>query len=84
MNIYYYLSVILLSAFLVSGSSNYSDKSFCEDLNLDLGGFQNSKSEEPKSSIYCCKICKKGKACGDTCINKSYTCTKPKGCACNG
>ncbi|WP_417350154.1 hypothetical protein [Ferrimonas sp.] len=32
----------------------------------------------------CCKICKKGKACGDSCIKKSYTCTKPKGCACNG
>ena len=32
----------------------------------------------------CCKICKKGKACGDTCISKSKTCHKPKGCACNG
>lgn len=32
----------------------------------------------------CCRTCKTGKACGDSCINKSYTCTKPKGCACNG
>jgi hypothetical protein len=32
----------------------------------------------------CCKICKKGKACGDTCISRRYRCHKPKGCACNG
>lgn len=32
----------------------------------------------------CCKICRKGKACGDTCISRSYTCRKPPGCACNG
>jgi len=32
----------------------------------------------------CCKICRKGKACGDSCINRSYTCRKGKGCACDG
>lgn len=32
----------------------------------------------------CCKVCKKGKACGDSCIAKSKTCTKDPGCACNG
>lgn len=32
----------------------------------------------------CCKICKAGKACGDTCIAKEHTCTKGQGCACNG
>lgn len=31
----------------------------------------------------CCKICRKGKACGDTCINRSYNCSKGRGCACN-
>lgn len=31
----------------------------------------------------CCKVCVAGKACGDSCINRSYTCTKPPGCACN-
>ena len=36
------------------------------------------------AKMACCKICKKGKACGDTCINKTYTCRKPPGCACNG
>jgi hypothetical protein len=32
----------------------------------------------------CCKICRKGKACGDSCIKRTYTCTKPPGCACDG
>ena len=32
----------------------------------------------------CCKICSKGKACWDSCINRSYTCHKWPGCACDG
>lgn len=32
----------------------------------------------------CCKICTKGKACGDTCIAKDKVCHKGPGCACNG
>lgn len=39
---------------------------------------------EPAPTTACCKICTKGKACGDTCISKSYTCHKGPGCACNG
>ena len=31
----------------------------------------------------CCKICVKGKACGDTCISRNYTCHVGRGCACN-
>jgi hypothetical protein len=31
----------------------------------------------------CCKICSKGKACGNSCIRASYTCHKGRGCACN-
>lgn len=32
----------------------------------------------------CCKICKEGKPCGDSCINKSDTCHQGAGCACQG
>lgn len=32
----------------------------------------------------CCKMCKKGKACGDTCIAETSRCSRPPGCACNG
>lgn len=32
----------------------------------------------------CCKRCRAGKPCGDSCIAKTSKCTKPKGCACQG
>ena len=32
----------------------------------------------------CCKVCSKGKACGDSCIVCDKACHKGKGCACNG
>ena len=32
----------------------------------------------------CCRICRRGKACGNTCISRRFTCRRPPGCACNG
>jgi len=48
-----------------------------------LGSAFNDKSDQAEAKK-CCKICKKGKACGDSCIAKSKTCTKGPGCACDG
>ena len=31
----------------------------------------------------CCKVCRKGQACGDSCISASSTCRKGRGCACD-
>jgi hypothetical protein len=31
----------------------------------------------------CCKVCHKGRACGNTCIRADYDCHKGQGCACN-
>ncbi len=44
----------------------------------------SDNSQNNSRPIQCCKICKKGKACGNSCISASYKCTKLKGCACNG
>lgn len=35
-------------------------------------------------STFCCKVCKAGKACGDSCISRDKTCHKGDGCACDG
>ncbi len=46
-----------------------------------------SSHSQPKVIEYkveCCKVCTKGKACGDSCISRDYECHKPKGCACDG
>jgi hypothetical protein len=32
----------------------------------------------------CCKVCKAGKACGDSCISAEKECHKGAGCACDG
>src|SRR5262245_15050418 len=32
----------------------------------------------------CCKICSRGKACGNTCISRDKTCHVGPGCACDG
>ena len=39
--------------------------------------------EEPAPEEPCCKTCRKGKACGDTCIARDKDCTEPEGCACD-
>ncbi len=48
----------------------------------------NTESSESETNLEqarpCCKICRKGKACGDSCISKKYICRKPPGCACDG
>ena len=31
----------------------------------------------------CCKMCKKGVACGDSCVSGRYSCQKERGCACD-
>ena len=42
-----------------------------------------SVDESVTDNASCCKWCNTGKACGDTCISRSNTCTKSKGCACD-
>lgn len=37
----------------------------------------------PSSNGGCCRVCSVGKACGNSCINRNYTCHQPPGCACN-
>jgi hypothetical protein len=36
-----------------------------------------------RSRDTCCKVCRKGKACGNTCIRRDYDCHVGRGCACN-
>lgn len=47
---------------------------------LSLGSCSSSEEEQATS---CCKVCSTGKACGDSCISRSYNCSQPAGCACD-
>lgn len=53
------------------------------DLNF-LRSPSSKKSESNTINQYCCKVCTKGKACGDTCISRSKSCYVGAGCACDG
>lgn len=41
-------------------------------------------SENAAVAQACCKVCRKGKACGDSCISRDKDCHQPPGCACDG
>ena len=43
---------------------------------VQLGGSEAAQA--------CCKICSKGKACGNSCISRDKQCHQPPGCACDG
>lgn len=59
---------VLIFADVVFGQEQFS-RAFLENLRA--------------RSSSCCKICSVGKACGNTCISKSYKCHVGPGCACN-
>ena len=42
-----------------------------------------ASSGDSEVAQVCCIVCRRGKACGNSCIFRSYTCTKPPGCACD-
>lgn len=44
--------------------------------------FNEFQQSERAMARECCKVCSKGKPCGDTCIEKDDVCHVPVGCAC--
>ncbi len=50
---------------------------------LEDGKDPDTKGNEPSQNPSCCKICRKGKACGDSCIAEEKMCTRLEGCACD-
>jgi hypothetical protein len=44
--------------------------------------FGETQQRERATARECCKVCKKGTPCGDTCIEKDDECHVPPGCAC--
>lgn len=60
----------------------------CEDAEAgttyELDNFEPVELIGAELASRCCKVCKKGKACGNSCIARSKTCHKGRGCACDG
>lgn len=52
------------------------------------GTLEGQRAEAPglfskSTAASCCKVCRTGKACGDSCIAQYKTCHKAPGCACD-
>lgn len=65
-------------------SSSSRTSSVIETIITPSSGSSSSTGNSSSGSGGCCKICKSGQACGDSCISRSYQCRKGSGCACNG
>ena len=63
-----------------SSSSSGSDK---EDKEVEDDNDDADDNDDDIGSGSCCRVCKIGKACGDTGIDKENQCTVGTGCACN-
>ena len=51
-----------------------------EPLCLESSDLNADNTDQNLLAQRCCKVCKKGKACGDSCIAKSKQCHKGAGC----
>jgi hypothetical protein len=66
----------------VAGAGQIPDGD-ASNLAPDVYQLPDELRDGPIIEAACCKICKKGKACGDSCIAREKTCTKGPGCACD-
>ncbi len=84
------LVVASLVSFSVYSHSGRTNSSGCHnnrktgDYHCHNSGSSYRKPTSNQEKTACCKICRKGKACGDSCISRKYTCYKASGCACDG
>ena len=93
------IALFILCGFLVSLTASASDNTKCQTDNIiatyqsdqltlidsDAMLLSALTANYVQTDYYakCCKYCRKGKACGDSCISRKKTCRKGKGCACD-
>jgi hypothetical protein len=82
-----FLLAIVLTATSLSAAFSEDRPVQSPDSNYGIRQWFLEKAHSQSGKVYlaaCCKTCRKGKACGDSCISRSYTCRKGVGCACDG
>lgn len=80
------LSTVLVGLLLASSavSSPSGAPSWENVLELAERQYPFEEAVPAERALACCKICTKGKACGDTCISQDKICHVGPGCACDG
>jgi hypothetical protein len=80
------LASLLIAVTATSGdrgmesSSRFFDREIASSSRFNP--FSEVQQTERATASKCCKVCEKGKPCGDTCIEKDDECHLPTGCAC--
>lgn len=80
----------LLSVFLEAASSDQERRTLSNLTSQPEGQPRTSPVRVERApelvpdSQPCCKVCRKGYACGNSCISRSKQCHRPPGCACDG
>ena len=91
------ISAFLLAVWALAGAAvaDTTPAQTGEDVPVELSSQEATASICPRPASHpdssaqdqvaqaCCKICRKGKACGNSCIARWKTCRKPPGCACD-
>lgn len=82
------LSLLLTASAHAASTSEQAARSETASQRIQ-GWLQTRKSflgERPDTLVAqaCCKVCRKGQACGNSCISWDKQCHKPPGCACQG
>jgi len=60
--------------------NEYSGRARVEPIPAPTARRSDSSSQPART---CCRVCTRGKACGNSCINRGYQCRQPPGCACD-
>jgi predicted lipoprotein len=63
-------------------ASSASEQGAVEGLNLPKEESLEHSHAQLLATV-CCKTCRKGKACGNSCISRTKACHQPPGCACD-
>ncbi|PTQ74536.1 hypothetical protein C8N42_104181 [Celeribacter persicus] len=78
---------VLLALSLITPWSAFADGPARTPPPIDLWQSLLTSQRQTAPQIYeaaCCKVCRKGYACGNSCISRDKACHQPPGCACNG
>jgi hypothetical protein len=84
--------IVLIAACLLTSSAALSESpstaspaDFTQNLAASppRNPFELRATQQTTATLgYCCKVCSKGKPCGDTCIAQNKICHVGPGCAC--
>lgn len=73
------MPLVMMVLVVLFGAAPLAEVPAGQQPSTPLLGLPALTADAPKQ---CCRVCRKGKPCGDGCIGASKQCKKGQGCAC--